>query len=438
MFQKNSLPPDFLSSRLQQTVNHVIITDASECDSELPESCLLILFKDLLNPSTFLSSLAFFESYSHRFRIPLSISIEFQSIFLNFLKPDLPEPILEAVLTIITQTCDSFSVKYDFTLLISHLWLLLPRNAAFDAISAVSSANIEAAFILTTPDYSNSISSLFSSNDSASIQGGLRMLESVVRHPELSARFGGIFEVLFGFHQNSQSGFRTETFEILETVISMQGWSEMFESEEHLNEILMVEEGEFAQLLAALRFLKTLLRKSPSREEVFRCSKSIRLIVMATEQQNKLFHKEVLNICSLLLEERFDLMLLIETGLPAMFVSWKDGTNFQLWNQTTKVLCELFMKGNVFIAEYLIGIGVVEIFVEALLLADEKLTEYLMPTLCCLIEFLRDKGAIEEIEKLAENGELLNVIEMNAGNGKEKGKEMAEHLLRLLTLESEV
>jgi hypothetical protein len=83
--------------------------------------------------------------------------------FFTFLQPDLPDLVLDAGLTILTQISGTFSTKYDFTLLISHLWLLLPRSSAFDAISGITAANVEAAFIIATAEYFRepSFSSLF-------------------------------------------------------------------------------------------------------------------------------------------------------------------------------------------------------------------------------------------------------------------------------------
>jgi hypothetical protein len=224
-----------------------------------------------------------------------------------------------------------------------------------------------------------------------------------------------------------------KTFEILETLILTHSWSDLFAADQDFSEFLMVDDGQLAQLLAAVRFLKALLGKAPSRGDLFQCAQAMTLILLAAQQRSEHVRGEALEICSLLLEEGFDPTPFVEAGLPAMFFASRDGASFRLWNRTIQVLCEFFVNGSAEIAEYLIGIGMVEVLVEAVMLADERSAKYLMPALGCLLQFWKEKGEVTEVEKIAENAALLNAVAMCAGNG----GEMAGHVLRLLSPESD-
>jgi hypothetical protein len=226
-------------------------------------------------------------------------------------------------------------------------------------------------------------------------------------------------------HRQSHERFRTQTFEFLAALASAPPWWDALGADEYL----AVDDGDFSQLLAALRFLKQLLRGADDPGAVVGRARALPLVVAAAGQDSELLRAEALEVCAVLAVDHATEVA--AAGLPEAFLAWRDGASYRLWTRAVWVLCALFVRGEESVVAQLIRIGFVDVLLEALVVADESAAMCMLRALARLVVMWREAGNDADVEQLAGNAALVGALGQFAGKAvRERAAQVLAMLVR--------
>jgi hypothetical protein len=215
-----------------------------------------------------------------------------------------------------------------------------------------------------------------------------------------------MFEALVSYHRTARGSARTQTLEGLEGLVGEPEWRKVLAEDENLCEILAVEDGEKAQLLAALRFLRALLDGAVEPGEVFKRARGISLVIVGAAQESELIRSAALSVCAVVAGDCID--ELVESDLPASFLAWRECSTFKLWRETISVLCQLFLLAPPNLAVHFLELGFADALTDAI--STSYTPDHLLHALIALISIWRNTGHSENIEALTDNSALLSAI----------------------------
>ena len=99
------------------------IVNAADANVELDELCLSCM----VDSESAEECVRFFEVYSLRFRVPVSVAVKLQDMTLTLLSLGAAPDVVDSALTVVAQISGSYSATYRFAPLVEKVWQYLPR-----------------------------------------------------------------------------------------------------------------------------------------------------------------------------------------------------------------------------------------------------------------------------------------------------------------------
>ena len=374
------------------------IVNAADANVELDEICLSCI----VDSESADECVRFFEVYSLRFRVPVSVAVKLQDLTLKLLSVDAAPDLIDSALNVVAQISGSYSATYQFAPLVEKVWQYLPRASAFNALSSLLSANETVLQLLLEQGRLEGLTQLLACDSIATKSGVLGVFHSLSTYGEI-ASLESALSFIVDFHFVATGPLRVQSFELLASLLCSQRWCAKIG--DRLHELFCVEDNDLAQLVASLRLLRVLLEGCPDNSlALMEESGGWSLCVAALNQKSELCRKTGTETCIALLKNKCGAEEVVTHGIAATVMNWTD-VSFELLVRAFMLLCLVFCFGTSDTSQTLLQLGFVNYFVSSFssALFHQATSAVSLTTLLRIISVLRATG---DADAVADNAEI--------------------------------
>ena len=374
------------------------IVNAADANVELDELCLSCM----VDSESAEECVRFFEVYSLRFRVPVSVAVKLQDMTLTLLSLGAAPDVVDSALTVVAQISGSYSATYRFAPLVEKVWQYLPRASAFNALSSLLSANEPVLQLLLERGRLDALRELLTCGSIATKSGVLGVFHSLSMYGE-HASLESALSFIIDFHFFANGPLRVQSFELLASLLCSGRWCANIG--DRLHELFCVEDNDLSQLVASLRLLRVVLEGCAGNSLVFmEKSGGWSLCVAALNQESELCRKTGTETCIALLKNKCGADEVVNHGIAATVMNWID-VSFELLVRAFVLLCLVFCFGTSNTSQTLLQLGFVNYFVSSFssALFHQDTSAVSLTTLLRIISVLRATGGADGI---ADNAEI--------------------------------